>query len=157
MSGSNTYQFHCQGAESDSHSAHASVPKSSNPDCLWHAFGLMRRKFATAVDGVSSSFAGARQQFGLPERRHRSETPIVPSWAVVVVLILVVSLSAVALILPFQAKAGMVELSAIDASAKHCGGRGISMRSASWLFAAVSLSAGLCPVHPVQSGLLLGF
>eukprot|EP00927_Polykrikos_kofoidii_P008302 TRINITY_DN13442_c0_g1_i1.p1 TRINITY_DN13442_c0_g1~~TRINITY_DN13442_c0_g1_i1.p1 ORF type:complete len:200 (+),score=4.58 TRINITY_DN13442_c0_g1_i1:62-601(+) len=165
MRGSNTCHVHRQGAESDSHSSCASVrascrvsasTDSSKPDRLRSTFGWMRRKIAIAVDGVSSLFAGARQQFGLPERRRRSEAPIVPSWAVVVVIILAVSLSTVALILPFHAKPGMAEPSAIDASAKHCG-RGMSMRSAAWLFAAVWLSAGLCPIHPVQSAVLLGF
>lgn len=92
---------------------------------------------------------------------------IVPFWAICAVFFTVSSVSVTLVVSSFMAniptQQEQFNPTFIDASPRSCGPNGqpiknnFSIRSTIWLVAAVWLSSGLCAIHPLQSGLILGF
>lgn len=95
-------------------------------------------------------------------------SPVVPVWAVYAIFLSLILASAASLVVAFFATEGEGWLDApnsfLDAAARACGADGkpkasggLSWRTATWLGVALGLSSGLCAIHPLQSGLVLGF
>lgn len=126
------------------------------------------REFVSQVaDAVRWLIKEVRPPPTQPSRPDR-EKPVVPVWAVYGLFLILVFFSAALAATAFLAAEGGGVLAAsnsfLDATPRACGpdgkpvaSGGLSWRSTSWLGVALALSSGLCAIHPLQSGLVIGF
>lgn len=80
-----------------------------------------------------------------------------PFWAVCVAVV-VSLLSFTVLAVPFWAMSKEQATGALDPAARTCGSKlGLVTRSIPWVLVALGMSSALSAVHPLQSGMIMGF
>lgn len=105
--------------------------------------------------------------FPTVERRApQQDKPVVPGWAVCACLMLAVSVSVALVVAVWSGRTISQEEATwfLDAARKECGPDGQPLKkggvlrgSIGWLTIAFGLASGLCTVHPLQSGMTIGF
>lgn len=112
---------------------------------------------------VCNGFVKLGEIFKCPrpaEERQPEERPPVPFWVLVAMSILCTVMAASLVVMSFTALPQAEErVSFLDAPFRcdKAGSHQRASRNWTWLVAAFGLSSGLCVVHPLQSGLILGF
>lgn len=98
-------------------------------------------------------------------RAPQQDKPVVPGWAVCACLMLAVSVSVALVVAVWSGRTiSQEEATFFDAARKECGPDGKPLKtggvlrgSIGWLTIAFGLASGLCTVHPLQSGMAIGF
>lgn len=152
---------------------------ASAPDRAAEVASMIKNKLDSALAAARGAMSQAAESAAWlakevrPPSRSRTarrdrEGPVVPVLAVYILFASLTFICAASVALAFLANDGDGLLAApnsfLDASPRVCGpdGKplkatgGLSWRSATWLGVALGLSSGLCAIHPLQSGLVLG-
>lgn len=98
-------------------------------------------------------------------RTPQQDKPVVSGWAVCACLMLAVSVSVALVVAVWSGRTiSEEEATFLDAARKECGPDGKPLKkggvlsgSIGWLTIAFGLASGLCTVHPLQSGMTIGF
>lgn len=141
---------------------HGPVPQAPS------LFKAIRARASKVASQLRASISGLAQHIKPPRRNYRpgQEKPVVPLWGVYATGFVLTVMCVTLIVVAFMATTpgtvpGPTKGSFIDPLPKACAGSQskaqYAWRASIWLVIVVWLSSVLCAIHPLQSGLILGF